>query len=295
MANTRQLDDEQPFLFPLTNSRVLPDPSKFFSKNLFFSSSLSTNSFFQNFVLNDGNIQEYIHPYLIKPSDSSLSLCYPSLSVSSHSMQQVFTPDLTISSSTDLCHWERGWQQDSNSEAVNIYYSAALMGLAYGDLHLASIGSTLASLEIHAAKMWWHVKEGDNLYEDDFAKDNKLVGYLAANHRLDLIRCYQSERECKIGFHVLPLLSITEFLFSNVDFVKDLVKWSPSLYTVGDGWMGFVYALEGIYNNKVALEKIRSLKRFDAGNTLSNLLWWIHSRHDYRKMGSCHEKQCCIG
>ncbi|XP_016194495.1 probable endo-1,3(4)-beta-glucanase ARB_01444 [Arachis ipaensis] len=695
MANITHLDDdEQPFLFPLTNSKVLPDPSKFFSKNL-FSSALPTNSFFQNFVLNDGNNKEYIHPYLIKPSDSSLSICYPSLSVSSHSMHQVFTPDLTISSSTSslsrhvissfsdlsvtldfpssnltfflvrgspyvtvslsrnesLCitsihsfssfssngspnkyslklgngqNWliytsslikfsfshdlkltfsnnssdgapvmlriavipdsssktevvldkysscyplsgdvlfnkpycvEYKWQKkgfgnllmlahplhlqllskdegnvnvlehfkyrsidgdlvgvvgdswlletdpvpvnwhsnrglkeesydeiksalskdvedldssaitttstyfygkliaraarlaligeevgflgvvakvkkflsetidpwlngtfngngflydekwggivtkqgstdpgaefgfgvynnhhyhlgyflygiavlakidpkwgkkykpqaysimsdfmnlgggkaehyhstlnhyhytrlrcfdlyklhswaggltefadgrnqmgtNSNSEAVNIYYSAALMGLAYGDLHLASIGSTLASLEIHAAKMWWHVKEGDNLYEDDFAKDNKLVGYLAANHRLDLIRCYQSERECKIGFHVLPLLSITEFLFSNVDFVKDLVKWSPSLYTVGDGWMGFVYALEGIYNNKVALEKIRSLKRFDAGNTLSNLLWWIHSRHDYRKMGSCHEKQCCIG
>ncbi|RYR17235.1 hypothetical protein Ahy_B03g062003 [Arachis hypogaea] len=82
------------------------------------------------------------------------------------------------------------------------------------------------------------------------------------------MRDYQCERECKIGFHVLPLLSITEFLFSNVDFVNDLVKWSPSLYTVGDGWMGFVYALEGIYNNRVALEKIRSLKHFDAGNTL---------------------------
>ncbi|XP_025650195.1 glucan endo-1,3-beta-D-glucosidase isoform X2 [Arachis hypogaea] len=244
----------------------------------------------------DGHNSVYIHPYLSKSSASCVSLCYPSRRVESCSIYQVLIPAmLYLPLYVDLCHWERGWQQDSNSEAVNIYYSAALMGLAYGDLHLASIGSTLASLEIHAAKMWWHVKEGDNLYEDDFAKDNKLVGYLAANHRLDLIRCYQSERECKIGFHVLPLLSITEFLFSNVDFVKDLVKWSPSLYTVGDGWMGFVYALEGIYNNKVALEKIRSLKRFDAGNTLSNLLWWIHSRHDYRKMGSCHEKQCCIG
>ncbi|QHO09478.1 uncharacterized protein DS421_14g481600 [Arachis hypogaea] len=99
MANTRQLDDEQPFLFPLTNSKVFPDPSKFFSENL-LSSPLPTNSFFQNFVLNDGNIQEYIHPYLIKPSDSSVSLCYLSHYVSSHSMHQVFTPDLTISSST---------------------------------------------------------------------------------------------------------------------------------------------------------------------------------------------------
>ncbi|RYR60301.1 hypothetical protein Ahy_A04g017378 [Arachis hypogaea] len=93
----RQLDDEQPFLFPLTNSKVLPDPSKFFSENLLS----SPYSFCQNFVLNDGNIQEYIHPYLIKPSDSSVSLCYPSLFVSSHSIHQVFTPDLTISTPKD--------------------------------------------------------------------------------------------------------------------------------------------------------------------------------------------------
>ncbi|XP_057757658.1 glucan endo-1,3-beta-D-glucosidase ARB_01444-like [Arachis stenosperma] len=187
-----------------------------------------------------------------------------------------------------------GIQQDSTSEAVNIYYSAALMGLAYGDIHLASIGSTLASLEIHAAKMWWHVKEGDNLYGDYFAEENKLVGSLLANHRLCKMRNCYTEREIKIGLHVLPLLPITEFLFSNVDFVKDLVKSTPSEYNEGDTWMGFVYALEGIYNNQVALKKIRSLKDFDAGNTMSNLLWWIHSRHDYRKMGSCHEKQCCF-
>ncbi|XLR21184.1 hypothetical protein S83_049096 [Arachis hypogaea] len=168
------------------------------------------------------------------------------------------------------------------------------MGLAYGDIHLASIGSTLASLEIHAAKMWWHVKEGDNLYGDYFAEENKLVGSLLANHRLCKMRNCYTEREIKIGLHVLPLLPITEFLFSNVDFVKDLVKSTPSEYNEGDTWMGFVYALEGIYNNQVALKKIRSLKDFDAGNTMSNLLWWIHSRHDYRKMGSCHEKQCCF-
>ncbi|XLS56702.1 hypothetical protein HN51_006457 [Arachis hypogaea] len=192
-----------------------------------------------------------------------------------------------------LHSWASGGEQDSTSEAVNIYYSAALMGLAYGDIHLASIGSTLASLEIHAAKMWWHVKEGDNIYEDDFAKENKLVGFLLANHRMSKMRDCYTEWEIKIGLHVLPLLPITEFLFNNVDFVKDLVKSTPSEYVL-DMWMGFVYALEGIYNNQVALKKIRGLKGFDVGNTMSNLLWWIHSRHDYRKMGSCHEKQCCF-
>ncbi|GJR75256.1 nucleotide-binding alpha-beta plait domain-containing protein, partial [Tanacetum coccineum] len=49
---------------------------------------------------------------------------------------------------------------------------------------------------------------------------------------------------------------------------------------VGEGWKRFVYALEGVYDKDIALEKIRNLKGYDDGNSLSNLLWWIHSRDD---------------
>ncbi|KAG5059802.1 hypothetical protein JHK85_000850 [Glycine max] len=42
-----------------------------------------------------------------------------------------------------LHSWARG-----TSEAVNAYYVAALMGLAYGHTHLLAIGSTLTALEI---------------------------------------------------------------------------------------------------------------------------------------------------
>ena len=68
-----------------------------------------------------------------------------------------------------------GRNQESTSEAVNAYYAAALMGLAYGDTHLVAIGSTLTALEIHPAQMWWHVKEGVR-YDEEFGKENKVVG-----------------------------------------------------------------------------------------------------------------------
>jgi endo-1,3(4)-beta-glucanase len=61
------------------------------------------------------------------------------------------------------------------------------------------------------------------------------------------------------------------------------VKWTlPALQRegVGEGWKGFVYALEGIYDKEGALEKTRNLSGFDDGNSLTNLLWWIHSRGD---------------
>jgi len=89
----------KPFLFPHTDSTLLPDPSEFFSQNL-LSTPLPTNSFFQNFVLKNGDQPEYIHPYLIKCSNSSLSVSYPARFFNSSVISQVFNADLTITSST---------------------------------------------------------------------------------------------------------------------------------------------------------------------------------------------------
>ncbi|MCH87476.1 beta-glucan-binding protein, partial [Trifolium medium] len=85
----------KPFQFPHADSTVLPDPSNFFSPNL-LTTPLPTKSFFQNFVLKNGDQPEYIHPYLIKSSNSSLSISYPSRFSNSTVISQVFQPDLTI-------------------------------------------------------------------------------------------------------------------------------------------------------------------------------------------------------
>jgi endo-1,3(4)-beta-glucanase len=175
-----------------------------------------------------------------------------------------------------------GRNQESTSEAVNAYYAAALMGMAYGDTQVVSIGSTLTSLEILAAQMWWQVKEGGNLYEEVFTKENRIMGVLWNNKRdTGLWFAPAENREARLGIQLLPLAPISEVLFSDVDYVKDLVEWTlPALKRegVGEGWKGFLYSLEGIYDNESALQKIRSLHGHDGGNSLTNLLWWIHSR-----------------
>ncbi|MED6106109.1 hypothetical protein PIB30_001503 [Stylosanthes scabra] len=183
-----------------------------------------------------------------------------------------------------LAEFVDGRNQESTSEAINAYYSAALLGLAYNDTELVSLGSTLAALEIHAAQMWWHVNGGgdSNMYEADFVKENKLIGVLWSNKRdSGLWFAPPVWKECRLGIQLLPLIPVSELLFSNVSFVKEVVEWAiPALDRdgVGEGWKGFVYALEGVYDSESALEKIRSLKGFDDGNSFSNLLWWIHSR-----------------
>ncbi|XP_071735121.1 glucan endo-1,3-beta-D-glucosidase-like [Rutidosis leptorrhynchoides] len=175
-----------------------------------------------------------------------------------------------------------GRNQESSSEAVNAYYSAALMGLAYGDTQLYKVGSLLTSLEIHAVQKWWHVEEDSRLYDANFTRENRMTGVLWSNKRDSALWWAPAEcRECRLSINVLPLLPITEVLFSDVEYVKQLVNWTlPSLTREGvvEGWKGFTYALEGIYEKKIALKKIRTLTGHDDGNSLSNMLWWIFSR-----------------
>ncbi|KAG2572434.1 hypothetical protein PVAP13_7KG178800 [Panicum virgatum] len=175
-----------------------------------------------------------------------------------------------------------GRNQESTSEAVNAYYSAALVGLAYGDARLSSLGATLAALETLAAWTWWHVRDGEGMYEEDFSGSNRVVGVLWANKRDSALWFAPAEwRECRLGIQVLPLLPVSEALFPDAAFARDLVEWAlPALARdgVGDWWKGFVYALQGIYDTEVALAKVRELTAHDNGNSLTNLLWWLHSR-----------------
>ncbi|KAM2525454.1 hypothetical protein TB1_022961 [Malus domestica] len=183
-----------------------------------------------------------------------------------------------------LTEFPDGRNQESTSEAVNAYYAAALMGKVYKDAQLEATGSLLAALEIQAAQMWWHVREGgkNQIYKKGFAKKNRVVGILWAIKRdSKLWFATAKAKEARLGIQMLPILPVTEVLFSDEGFASELVNWALPAFRrkgVTDRWKGFGYALQGMYDKERALEKIRSLKDFDDGNSLSNLLWWIHSR-----------------
>ncbi|WOH10702.1 hypothetical protein DCAR_0730172 [Daucus carota subsp. sativus] len=183
-----------------------------------------------------------------------------------------------------LTEFADGRNQESTSEAVNAYYAAALMGLAYGDAHLVATGSTILAMEIQAAQTWWHVRQGDELYPEEYTKENRILGILWANKRDSGLWFAPPEwKECRLGIQLLPLLPVSEVLFSDVKFAKELVEWTlPALARedVGEGWKGFLYALEGIYDKHGALKNIKKLTGYDDGNSLTNLLWWIYSRGD---------------
>ncbi|KAL3693410.1 hypothetical protein R1sor_007061 [Riccia sorocarpa] len=187
-----------------------------------------------------------------------------------------FDPWVLHSWAGGITQFDDGRNQESTSEAVNAYYAAALLGLAYDDCDLLNLGLTLSSLEILASKALWHVKSDNVIYEPEFVNENKLVGVLWANKRdTNLWFASRDNREMCLGIQVLPLSPITEILFSDIDFVKELVGWAlPSLSRPGvtDCWRGFVYALMALYNPVKAHRLIHELTEHDDGNSLTNLL-----------------------
>ncbi|CAN6477527.1 unnamed protein product [Victoria cruziana] len=181
-----------------------------------------------------------------------------------------------------LTEFADGRNQESSSEAVAAYYSGALVGEAFADHQLEMVGSTLAAFEIQAARTWWHVGDEGTAYNTTFNSDNEVTGVVWSNKRENgLWFAPADRRECRLGIQLLPIIPVTETLFQDVAYVKQLVNWAmPALSRAGveDGWKGFVYSLQGVYDRDHALASIRSLKTHDDGNSLTNLLWWVYSR-----------------
>ena len=90
-------------------------------------------------------------------------------------------------------------------------------------------------------------------------KESRVVGVLWSNEREDGLRFSTKEWiKCRLGIQILPILPITEVLFSDVEYARELVKWAlPALRRkcVNDSWKGFFYAPEVVYDTENALNK----------------------------------------
>ncbi|KAH6555848.1 hypothetical protein KP509_1Z223900 [Ceratopteris richardii] len=143
-------------------------------------------------------------------------------------------------------------------------------------------GLTLAAFEMHSARALWHVPSDCMIYEQEFVTQQRIIGVLWANKRDTGLWFAPAEwKECRLGIQLLPILPITEILFQNIKYSQELVEWTfPALNRegVGDGWKGFVYALQALFAPEEALQSVWSLSGYDDGNSLTNLLWWIYTR-----------------
>ncbi|KAI3930267.1 hypothetical protein MKW92_033844 [Papaver armeniacum] len=130
------------------------------------------------------------------------------------------------------------WKLRSWAGGLDNFFDGRNQQYRYGDMELVAISSTIAAMEIQAALKPGGMSRKEVEYNMNMSlvNENRVVGVLWANKR-------------------------DNFVFDLV-FVRELVKWvSPALAT--ENWKGFAYALEGLYNKESALQKIRSLEKYD--------------------------------
>ncbi|XP_024545150.1 putative endo-1,3(4)-beta-glucanase 2 [Selaginella moellendorffii] len=189
-----------------------------------------------------------------------------------------FDPWVMHSWAGGLTEFADGRNQESSSEAVNAYYAAALLGRAYGDEDLANTGSAIAGFEALGAKSLWHIRRDSDLYEPEFVRENRMSGVVWANKRdTALWFAATSVLECRVGIQVIPVTPATEALYDDVDYNRQLYEWaSPAVQS--DTWRGFALAVQATYDPARARANVELLERFDDGNSLSNMLWWVYTR-----------------
>ncbi|KAI5082736.1 hypothetical protein GOP47_0002479 [Adiantum capillus-veneris] len=78
----------------------VPNPSSLWSSTLKAREPLPTSAAWLNFVLNEGSMPEYIHPYLICLKQGALSICYCAPTDGPQSIKQDFVPDIIIGSAS---------------------------------------------------------------------------------------------------------------------------------------------------------------------------------------------------
>ncbi|KAJ1624769.1 glycosyl hydrolase family 81-domain-containing protein, partial [Pavlovales sp. CCMP2436] len=107
---------------------------------------------------------------------------------------------------------------ESSSEAVNGYYGVALLGEALGDRALAQMGSVLLATEVHAAKTYYHVPTGSDIYPQAM-QQNHMIGILWQN-----LAQYQTwfgpAAYLVHSIQMIPIVPVSEWLLP-AEFIKE--------------------------------------------------------------------------
>ncbi|XP_039118478.1 uncharacterized protein LOC120254438 [Dioscorea cayenensis subsp. rotundata] len=106
-------------------------------------------------------------------------------------------------------------------------------------LHLR-LHQHLVALEMHAAVTWWHVRKGEGVYEEQFSKQNKLVGLFVGE---------LNKRGSGLWFAPPKWKQCRLIWDSSAAIVEDdraVVQGRGVCEGVEEGWKGFVYAMEGV-------------------------------------------------
>lgn len=174
-----------------------------------------------------------------------------------------------------------GKSQESVSEAINAYYGVHLLGLALRDEALSKWGRLLLATEVRAAHHYWQMTDQWSAYPAAFSA-TKMAGVVGSTD-VKVWTWFGSYPEYVHGINMMPFTPITEELLSPGYVTEEYPVLEPRLPDVTDQWLGIIELAHAVINKSAAFVRILPLQNnrvdgFDAGNSLTNSLYWIATR-----------------
>lgn len=185
-----------------------------------------------------------------------------------------------------------GKDQESSSEAINCYYGIMLFGIATNDQYLKRWGSLLLQSEIRSVQTYYHMAPDSEIYLPEFAKKG-VVG-IVFQKKVDYRLWWGSagDKNPRIEhIHVIqmmPFTPITEVYWAPFDWVQfefSLLKvaFNRTIPVMTPEFKAYCVQDWAIVNKEEAWTKatapgVISDRAFNAGNSRTNMLWWIATR-----------------
>jgi len=145
-----------------------------------------------------------------------------------------------------------GKNQESSSEAVNGWYALQLYGEAISDANMVNAGRLLLTMELHAARTYFHMSNAEgSVYEPPYS-DNKCVGILW-NCKSVYATWFAAGSVYIHGIQMLPFVPVTELLLTKGWITEEypVVEKDMSEHVYPMGWVGFMYMANAILQRQL--------------------------------------------
>ncbi len=193
-----------------------------------------------------------------------------------------------------------GKNQESSSEAANAWYGLYLFGLAMNTGGTAPVasnmmnqGALMLSTEARAINKYYYANQTNPVYPSVYTDQFKTVTNLYQG-RLDASTFFGAVNYYATGIQVVPVTPVTEQLWNNVNFARQIYDYSPNglkftpcfdstnTDTTVWNWTTINVGVQATAYPQTAMNFWKfygyDLNKFDNGSSRSNVMYWILTR-----------------
>ncbi len=194
-----------------------------------------------------------------------------------------------------------GKNQESSSEAANAWYGLFLFGLAMNNAapnaqysNMLNQGQLMLSHEVRAIQKYYYANQTNPVYPAVYTDQFKTITNLYQG-RIDASTFFGSVNYYATGIQVVPVTPVTEQLWSNIAFARQIYDYSPNglrntpcfdstnTNTTVWNWTTINVGIQATAYPQTALNFWKfygyTNTNFDNGSSQSNVMYWIITRN----------------